>query len=141
MPKESLAAIGQLFSETEQFDAIDTLVAMCIAKRHFVCIRVDTNCQKVTGYRTRTNYYFAANLCLIGSRAGMLAVAGLAPAFVTYWLFCDDPLSGCVSFSTPHRRSHFQAIHKKPKFAAEYPRKIADIGQFFSKANPALVAI
>jgi len=55
-------------------------------------------------------------------------------------LFCDDPLSGCVSFSTPHRH-YFQAIHKKPKFAAEYPRKIADIGQFFSSAKPALVAM
>jgi hypothetical protein len=43
--------------------------------------------------------------------------------------------------STSHRQSHFQAIQRKPRFAAEYPRKIADMGQFFSKANPALVAM
>jgi hypothetical protein len=54
-------------------------------------------------------------------------------------LFCNVHCLAAFP-STPHRQSHFQAIQRKPRFAAEYPRKIADMGQFFSKANPALVA-
>jgi hypothetical protein len=102
-----------------------------------------TFCQKVTGYRTRTNPWISTDLltkrlereCLEGGGGGTCTRSD------TYFdvILCHAIVWPRVR-STPHRR-YFQAIHRKPRFAPEYPRKIADMGQFFSKANPALVAI
>jgi hypothetical protein len=52
----------------------------------------------------------------------LVAVAGLDTRCVAYWLFCDLPLSGCVSFNaaSPFVKEslHYRQVsHRKPTFA------------------------